>query len=298
MVANMLTGGPYSKNSVRELTDRTMECLSDERIRLYYIRSQVASIDLKVELAIGVAMKTYKQIISTATASAVLPGVASTNRMAAVTTVMGKILGCFGLPTVPASTAMEIVKANVPDDIGNAVMMSLAEGLSAVALISALFTGAPVPLATAPVTIPLAVPATSRLYLMLACDLILILVRSFKEAAERRIGQPQDRELSDAARAYRLLAKDVHAEIANVVRKRNFIASYRVDRIQGRFEEIVTKYREQVEEIESRPQNFRVRPSSDMERSCASDAAASDINDIKTSKLEAEKGVVLSVPVY
>jgi hypothetical protein len=137
----------------------------------------------------------------------------------------------------------QLMLTNAWDDLGNNVTVSFAEALSAFGLFATVATGMPVSLATGLMNVPLVVPATTRLFLMLGCDVILILARSFQAASDRCIGQPLKGDLAKAARAYRPFAKGVHAAIAEIVPRRNLVRSYRVDKVRLGFREVIERHR-------------------------------------------------------
>jgi membrane-bound acyltransferase YfiQ involved in biofilm formation len=64
--------------------------------------------------------------------------------------------------------------------------------------------GIPVWAITGAINTSYIVPATCRLFLIMACDLTLVLARSFKEVTFRASGQPNEKDVSSAARNYRV----------------------------------------------------------------------------------------------
>lgn len=96
---------------------------------------------------------------------------------------------------------------------------------------------------------PLIVPATARLFLTMAVDLTLVLIRSFREVAYRNSeGQPSERDVSAAARIYRIkgFSHHVHKDIKKLVPRRNLAASYMYDKIQRTVEDMVETYKEKL----------------------------------------------------
>ncbi|KAI9700970.1 MAG: hypothetical protein M1820_006615 [Bogoriella megaspora] len=241
---------PVSKrddNSIKELTEITSRCFSSERVRLLYIRAQVSRIDLKINLAVGEVIRSYKRAIRGASLVAGIPLGPTSTRTGSAIDVCKTIITCFGLPSVTVEMAMQILKNNVLEDAGNNIVIALSEGMATLGLLSSIFTaGMPAFLASGAVNVPLVVPATARLLLLLAADMILILTNSFREAAVKNIGQPLAKDLGAAARAYRPLAANVHRRIKELVPRRNFLACYRYDKIGIGFEKIIEEYRDKV----------------------------------------------------
>ncbi|KAI9783461.1 MAG: hypothetical protein M1816_001385 [Peltula sp. TS41687] len=113
------------KASIRNLTDETLRCFTDEKVRMIYIAAQVNRIDIKVEVAIAEIMRIYRHSIGTAASFSMVPTGPSTNRITVAAVVCQKIVSCFVVPTVSFETVLEIVKAVIWDDVGHNVQISL-----------------------------------------------------------------------------------------------------------------------------------------------------------------------------
>lgn len=266
-------------------------------MRLLYIRAQVTRIDLKISLALDETMVVYKRILKSATGSGGIPMAASSNRMAAAINVCSVIINCFGLPRVTPETVFQICKANLLDDLGNGFAIFLSEGLAAVAMGATIVTGGmPFFLIPMAINIPAVVPATTRLFLMLACDLILVLTRAFQESVSRCVGQPLERDVESAAVAYKAYYKSVHDEVRRLVPRRNVVASFRTDRISEGIKGIVGKYRKEMEVGE--PATFSSSPASPplfqyaMNRNSSPTLAGSSISDeSRSDTMDEEKEI-------
>ena len=229
-------------------------------------------------------MKVYRKVIGTASGLAVLPGASTTNRTAGAISVCKEIVKCFGLPTVSHRTIFEIIKATVWDDVSHNVSTTLAEGIATIGLLSTVFLGGiPIFLAAGAVNIPLVIPATTRLMLMLASDLILILTMAFKEITLTFIGQPQVGDVERAARQYRDFSSTVHNAILELVPRRHLMRSYRYNAVQSGLEEVVHRYKQQV--CAARPTDARIN-----KLSFDSEASACDVEvaEMKTVFKNAE----------
>lgn len=104
----------------------------------------------------------------------------------------------------------------------------------------------PVWVVTGSISMPVIVPATARLFLTMACDLILVLIRSFREVTFRNSeGQPTERDVSAAARIYRIkgYSHHVHKDVKKLVPRKNLAASYKYERIQRTVEDMMEQYR-------------------------------------------------------
>lgn len=120
--------------------------------------------------------------------------------------------------------------------------------------------GMPIFLITGGMTVPIIVPATARLFLMMANDLILVLVRSFREVTFRRgEGQPSEKDISAAARIYRVkgYTNHVHRDLKRLIPRKNLAASYKYDKIRKRVEELIENYKDKLMNDESLPNDQR-----------------------------------------
>ena len=149
--------------------------------------------------------KRYKRLIRSATGTSYALLGPTINKKVATTAVTKAIINCFGLPTVSADTAVEALKSTVWNSLGTNATFALAEGLQLIGLTGTVFAaGIPAWLITGSINASYIVPATCRLFLMMACDLIFVLARSFKEVTFRANGQPNERDVSAAARNYKI----------------------------------------------------------------------------------------------
>lgn len=159
-----------------------MSCFDHDKVRLVYIASQVTRIDLKVDLAIAETMQIYKHTVRSALLAGYVPGGASTTRITTATVLCKAIISCFGLPRLSHETILEIVKSVIWDDMGHNVSVLFAEGMAITGLVLTLVSGgvfAPAIALAGAINTPIVVPATTRLFLMLACDVILILTQAW-----------------------------------------------------------------------------------------------------------------------
>lgn len=233
--------------SIERLNQVTLEHVKDEHLQLLYIGAQTASINLKIYTAVGEVMKIYRRVLGTASTLSSIPSAPTTNQAGAALANCKAIVQCFGLPTVNYQTILEIVKNTVWDDAGHNILLFFSEAVAIAGLMGTmLLYGAPVVLAAGAFNFPLIVPATTRLMLMLASDLILILVRAFRSTATTCIGQPEEKHIVRAATDYRRISGDVHREILRLVPKRNVVKSFRYGKVRLGLEEVVQRFQEEV----------------------------------------------------
>jgi len=231
------------KDSIRMFAEGTARCFDHEKVRMLYVAAQVARTDLKVDLAVMKTMQIYKRILKSATSVSVLPLGSTTNRVIVAVVVCKAIVNAFGVPSVTAGTVQQIVKNIIWDDMGSSLSVFFAECIATVGLFGTLLLwGMPVFLAAGAVNIPLIVPATAELLLMLSCDVILILIRAFKDCTHQCLGQPLKKDVEKAAMAYRQFASQVHREIKDLIGKFNIVKAFQTTKIQSGLERILDKY--------------------------------------------------------
>ena len=225
------------------LAEETARCFDHEKVRMLYIAAQVARIDLKVDLAVTKTMQVYKRILKSASSVSAVPLGNTTHRVTVAVVVCKAVVNAFGVPSVTAATVQQIVKNVIWDDMGSNLSIFVADCIATVGVFGTLtLFGMPVFLAAGVVNIPIIIPATAELLLMLSCDVILILVRAFKDCTHRCLGQPLKKDIEKAAVAYRHFAKQVHQEIKDVISKFNLIKVFQIAKIKIGVEKILEKY--------------------------------------------------------
>lgn len=254
----MLLTSLDDKNSIKRLNDVSLQNVKHEKLRLLYVAAQIADIDHKINYAILETMKIYKRVLASTTALGAVPTSALTNRTASAVAVCRAVVQCFGIPTVSYQTVFQILKSTVLDDLIHNMSVLLGEAIAAVGMVATVGTfGAPFFLASGFVNIPLVVPATMRLILMLATDLILILVRAFKETTFYCIGQPLLKDVQSAAINYAPMSNRVHKAILDLVPKRNVMKSFKYHKVQLGLEKAVHSFKVEVTKEAEKAQSSR-----------------------------------------
>ena len=237
------TNSIEDKTSIKMLAEETARCFDHEKVRMLYIAAQVRCIDLKVDLAVSKTMQIYKQTLKSAVTVTAIPLGNTANQVTVAVVICTAIVNAFGVPSVTAATVQHIVKDSVWDVMSRNFSVLMADIIATVGcLLTIGLGGLPVFLAAAPLNVPLAIPATAQLLLMLACDIILILVKAFKDCTRQGLGQPLKKDIEKAAVAYRPFATQVHEEIKDLVKKSNFVKNFQVAKIHVGVQRIINKY--------------------------------------------------------
>ncbi len=234
----------------------TVENVQNETLRLLYVAAQSADIDLKINCGIIETMKIYRRVLGTGAALGYIPTAASIHLTASTISLCKAIVQCFGLPRVSYRTVYEIVKRNLWDDLRHEFSVVTPNSFSAVCLTLTEVLGAA--LTGGALNIPLVVTVTTRLILILASDLILVLVRACKETIFTSAGHPQLKDVENAARYYRPSSSKVHEEILRLVPKWNLKETYRYDKVRLGLEKMLHRWNA---EITKNVNSSRLNPS-------------------------------------
>lgn len=220
-----------------------MQNVKGEKLRLLYIATQTASMNLKIDAAVKEVMKVYTEALGKpSTAGLVIPTVSLKVRAASAMLVCSAIVQCSGLASVSVQTVVEIMKNTVWDEAGdNVASTGMVAGIGAIGVLAG-----PYAIAAGALNFQFAVPAIARLMLILAGDLILILVRAFMTKTTRCVGQPEEKDVALAARDYRGISAEVHKAIFELLPKRNALKSFRFEKVQMGLKRIVERFKEQV----------------------------------------------------
>ena len=253
-------------------------------MRLLYIRAQVTRIDLKIDMALCEVNRRYKRLVYEAAGSGFAPGGATISRKFSTTGITKRIIACFGLPTVSAEMALNALNTNVWNILPQNLVLALAEALHVVGLIGGM-SGIPVFLVSGSINAYYIVPATCRLFLIMACDLTFVLARSFKEVTFRASGQPTERDVNAAARKYHLggYSKHIHREVKRLIPRWNVFKSFQTDKVHQGLQAIFATYKDRLMEDVDLPLDT-VKSHTDAESTDAdssTDGDSSLFNDVR-----------------
>lgn len=188
-------------------------------------------------------MKRYTRLVRRTGANWAPLG-ATVTREVSTTQLTKSIINCFGLSVVSAEVALEALNTNVWSTFKGDIQLALSEMFHLIGLsCTGLAVGAPIWLVTGSINSSYVVPTTCRLFLIMACDLTLVLARSFKEVGAR--GQPSEKDVSTAARNYavRGYSQHVHRDIKKLIPRSNVLASFKVEMVQRGIEELIGEYK-------------------------------------------------------
>ena len=252
--------------SINYLSDVTLQNVKYENLRLLYVAAQVADIDLKINLAIIETMKIYRRVLGTTSVLGFIPTAALGDFTVSAISISNAIVQCFGLPIMSPYTVYEIVKTSIWDDLGHYVSITIAQAF---------------------IPLPLAVLATTRLMLLLASDIILILVRAFRETTYTFVGQPSEKDVENAVHFYRPMSAKVHREVLKLVPKRSVTKSYRYNDVRLGLEKLVHGFKNEITSDLKPGQSIQAsRKSSQSDRTAVEEDLNDLVMDIKAAEAE------------
>ncbi|KAK5121572.1 hypothetical protein LTR85_004744 [Meristemomyces frigidus] len=227
--------------SIAELTEISSSVFKDGKTRLMYIRSQMARPDLKIHMAVYETMRLYKRVVSIAAGTAWLPFGPTGSRQGSKDDICKRIINCFGVKGVDSKKALHLMQSNIRDGVVEGLSMFWAE-VFATGGAASLGVGLPIMPVTYAISAYLITPATAQLYLCTACDLILILAKSFLSASRQNRAQPVLHDVEAATKSFARYAKTIHGLICALVPKKNAFRSFSYGKIRAAFEQIVDEY--------------------------------------------------------
>jgi hypothetical protein len=159
-----------------------------------------------------------------------------------------KVFRCFGLPSVDVNTVFDTLKRTIFDDMGGNLLTTFAEGIAGFGALAAIASFGGSVIAAGTINAALVPPSTCRFYLIVACDLILILVRCFHEALLTKTGQPTERELQRQCREYRFsgMPVEVHKRVKRLLPLDRVNNCFKKNKVRKGIEDIVRENREQI----------------------------------------------------
>ncbi|EXJ65084.1 hypothetical protein A1O7_01424 [Cladophialophora yegresii CBS 114405] len=245
---------------VKKLLGQTLELITDDRVRLFAVAAQVVDVEQKIDSAITECMRLGTHAIRTAMVPLPFSSAIGTPTVARI--LCQNVLQCFGFPKALPEQVEEIMTRVVLGHLKKFMVVTLTEflavGVTTAGLVAGTMgAGGVVALASC----ALAVPPTARMLFKCACDIILILERSFRYQGK----YVSVKQIEDAAVYYTtamtttfagkelLLQKHVHDEVDRLIPLTKFTAAIRFSRLRPGLEDIIYKNRFLKTERESRP---------------------------------------------
>lgn len=201
-----------------------------------YVKAQMTRPDLKINMAIFMAMRRYRHAVGAATTGGLFPLLPTLTRQGMKDDICSRIVACFGVKGLEAKHALKIMKDNISESTSVGGMRTyLGEALALLGT-GSIYMASPF---TAPAAAALLVPHMAHLFLCTACGLILILAKSFQVGSYSGRAQPNVTDVETAARAVRNHMEPIHAAIVELIPSHRPLAAFRYGNLQARIGDLV-----------------------------------------------------------
>ncbi|KAI1418825.1 hypothetical protein F5Y12DRAFT_721615 [Xylaria sp. FL1777] len=231
---------------IRRLVANTLDLIADERVRVFCVAAQVVDVEQKIDQAITEVMRLGTHAIRTAMVPLPASGLIGTPTVSRI--LCEHVIQCFGFPKATPEAVEEIMSKVVMKNLKSFMRVSLTQFGS----ISAITVGAAVPSGGIGIIAGIAgcilsTPPTARMLLKCACDMILILERSFRYQGK----YVSVKQLEDAAAYYTtamtkkldgtpiLLQQNVHDQINQMVPLRKVGVGFKFGKLRSGLQEII-----------------------------------------------------------
>ncbi|KAI0503230.1 hypothetical protein F5B22DRAFT_560916 [Xylaria bambusicola] len=231
---------------IRKLIGDTVDLIADERVRVFCVAAQVVDVEQKIDQAITEVMRLGAHAIRTAMVPLPASGLIGTPTVSRI--LCEHVIQCFGFPKVTPEAVEEIMSQVVMKNLKSFMRVSLTQFAS----ISAITLGAAIPSGGIGVIAGIAgcilsTPPTARMLLKCACDMILILERSFRYQKK----YVSVKQLEDAAAYYTtamtkkldgtpiLLQQNVHDQVDNMIPLRKVGIGFKFATLRSGLQDII-----------------------------------------------------------
>ena len=222
----------------------------DERVRLFCVAAQVVDVEQKIDSAITECMRLGTHAIRTAMVPLPFSGVIGTPTVSRL--ICEHVLQCFGFPKAMPEEVEAIMSRIVMGNLKQFMTVTLTQflvvsGASIGLAVGTIGVGALLGLASC----FMSTPPTARMLLKCACDMILILERSFRYSGK----YVSTKQIEDAAKQYvtiqtttfggkeKRLQEHVHEEVDKMIPLMKVGLGFRFNKLRTGFEYIVYKNR-------------------------------------------------------
>ncbi|KAJ3579964.1 hypothetical protein NPX13_g602 [Xylaria arbuscula] len=233
-------------DGIRKLIGDTVDLIADERVRVFCVAAQVVDVEQKIDLAITEVMRLGAHAIRTAMVPLPASGLIGTPTVSRI--LCEHVIQCFGFPKATPEAVEEIMSQVVMKNLKGFMRVSLTQFAS----ISAVTLGAAIPSGGIGVIAGIAgcilsTPPTARMLLKCACDMILILERSFRYQGK----YVSVKQLEDAAAYYTtamakkldgspiLLQQNVHEQIDNMIPLKKVGVGFKFGKLRFGLQDII-----------------------------------------------------------
>ncbi|KAI1124449.1 hypothetical protein F5Y10DRAFT_29489 [Nemania abortiva] len=231
---------------IRKLIGSTLDLIADERVRVFCVAAQVVDVEQKIDQAITEVMRLGTHAIRAAMVPLPASGLIGTPTVSRI--LCEHVIQCFGFPKATPEAVDGIMSKVVMKNLRSFMRVSLLQfgSISAITVGSAIPTGG-IGIVAGFAGCILSTPPTARMLLKCACDMILILERSFRYQGK----YVSVKQLEDAAAYYTttmtkrldgtpiLLQKNVHDQIDQMVPLKKIGVGFKFGKLRSGLQEII-----------------------------------------------------------
>lgn len=235
---------------MKDLVTQTLDMITDERVRLFCVAAQVVDVEHKIDSAITECMRLGTHAVRTAMVPLPFSSVIGTPTVSRI--LCEHVLQCFGFPKAMPEAVEEIMSRIVMGNLKQFMAVTLTQFMA----VSAVSVGVAVATAGVGAIIGLtgsflSAPPTARMLIKCACDMILILERSFRYNGK----YVSVKQIEDAAKQYvamrttsfggkdKRLQEDVHEQVDHLIPLARVQVGWKFKGIRSGFEHIIYKNR-------------------------------------------------------
>jgi hypothetical protein len=235
---------------IRQLLNQTLELIADDRVRLFCVAAQVMDVEQKIDSALTECMRLGTHAIRTSMVPLPCSGMIGTPTVSRI--LCEHVLQCFGFPKAAPEEVEEIMSRVVMKNLRSFMKVTLTQfgAVSSVALGAAIPTLG-IGIIVGAIGCIVAAPPTARMLFKCACDMILILERSFRYQGK----YVSVKQIGDAAMYYtttmtttfagkeKLLQDHVHDEVDRLIPLKRIGVGLKFNKLRSGLEEIIYKNR-------------------------------------------------------
>ncbi|KIV98906.1 hypothetical protein, variant [Verruconis gallopava] len=233
-------------DGIRALLNQTLDLITDERVRLFCVAAQVMDVEQKIDSAITECMRLGTHAIRTAMVPLPFSGMIGTPTVSRI--ICEHILQCFGFPKAAPEEIEDIMSRVVMGNLKNFMKVTLSQ--FGVVSLTAVGTAVPtlgIGIVVGAIGCILASPPTARMLFKCACDMILILERSFRYQGK----YVSIKQIEDAAVYYTtaktktfsgkevLLQQHVHDEVDRLIPLKKVSVGFGFGKLRGGLQDII-----------------------------------------------------------
>ena len=245
-------------DSIKDLLNKTLDCLDNERVRQFCVAAQIISIDEKVDTAITETLRLCRHAIRASAAPIPASSMVSTPTVSRL--ICEASLHSFGFPKIQSQDMDKIMRDVVWQNMGKFFYVTLGSMVvySGIAVGLTVAAG-PLGIIALAAGCLMAMPTTARVVISCACDIILILEHAFT-LGSRYVGPA---EVEAAARDHKSRTHIIHGQVEKLIPLYGIKMSLQLSKLRVGMQEIIDEHRSKRDEKSGRLSELEVSADED-----------------------------------